>query len=308
MYENFVSVLLTIGSPTLAAYSLALTAYNQRWLHQRFAGYMHPRAQDAVVILNSLQQSALIMTDIDDVFTGLLTLPQNAPWWAMLVNRLDYAQTWSLSAVTTMIWVAIAYVFTLIEAFTETQTFTSINATGQGVGSLWFWLLPIVLLWLRVSPKCDANKLRNAVRDANGVAYVQTQGGPQLVDSTVPLLQHAISISPYVGDTLRHDEYYTAPIYNYSRFLSWSHSVENVLEVFRNTPPGPLPAQQPFILQPPIRGRWDCDMWPRFLVASAAAIFLQWGTTGAAIVALWFSPTIGMRSSLSVDPNTNCTP
>jgi hypothetical protein len=52
-------MLLTVGSPTLAAYSLALTVLNGFWIARRFSFVGYPNARNAVKILSSLQQSSL---------------------------------------------------------------------------------------------------------------------------------------------------------------------------------------------------------------------------------------------------------
>ena len=66
--DNLVAVLLTVGSPTLAAYSLAITVLNGRWIARRFSAYTYPNIKYAVQILSSLQQSPLKVT------TGSLSL------------------------------------------------------------------------------------------------------------------------------------------------------------------------------------------------------------------------------------------
>jgi hypothetical protein len=42
------------------------------------------------------------------------------------------------------------------------------------------------------------------------------------------------------------------------------------------------------------RSHWGPDVWSRLLNASLAALMLQWGTAGAAIIIAWFTPTIGL--------------
>ena len=71
----------------------------------------------------------------------LIMLPQNDLWWTELVVWLDYMHIWFISAATSITWVIIAYVFTIISYFS--QNVQSLNANGEGVGSLgtlWLWL------------------------------------------------------------------------------------------------------------------------------------------------------------------------
>ena len=169
--DNFVSVLLTIGSPTLAAYLLALTILNGWWIAQCFAVYDYPNTRSATQILSSLQQSPLKVTTEGSLLTSLVVLPKNDRWWNKLVVELNYMQTWSLSVVASIAWVIIAYAFTLIDSFMGPDPTATIQSTGQGIGSLWLWLLTISLCWLRISPKYDSVQLCQAIDCANKLEH-----------------------------------------------------------------------------------------------------------------------------------------
>jgi hypothetical protein len=325
--DNLVSALLTVGSPTLAAYSLALTVLNGRWIARRFAGCSYPNTRNAVKILSSLQQSPLRVTTAGSLLASLIVLPENDEWWSELVTWLNYTHSWSISAATSIAWVVMAYVFTLIDSFTSDPT-VAINSSGQGVGSLWLWLLPIIIGWLQLSPKCDSARLRQAIERANKIAYVVIPSGEHVLASSVST-ERAISLSFSSYGPVRVDEECTAPIFNYSRFLSWTHSVEEVREMFcaasdraqQHRPVDPcvgweITEKRSFGLSTrnrngtldqvnaycdavgeadTIRGHPAAlDIWSRFFTASLIALSLQWGTTGAAIVIVWFTPTPGM--------------
>lgn len=51
-----------------------------------------------------------------------------------------------------------------------------------------------------------------------------------------------------------------------------------------------LPVGEPFLQR---RSPWGPDVFSRIIIASAIALALQWGTTGAAIIVVWFTPTTG---------------
>ncbi|KAG6831352.1 hypothetical protein H0H87_005497 [Tephrocybe sp. NHM501043] len=256
-------MLLTVGSPTLAAYSLTLTVLNGRWIARRFSSYTFPNTREAVRILSSLQQSPLQINTRHSLLASLIVLPSNDEWWRELVEWLDYTHSWSISAVTSIAWVIIAYIFTVIDSFIGDIT-VSINANGQGVGSLWIWLLPIVIGWLQISPKCSTTRLYQAMKRANNIAYVATPFGTQVLASSSSgeyassssgehansssgehansssgqyasssSGQHAISLRQGVEDPLYDDENCTIPIYNYARFLPWVQAVEDVSDAFR---------------------------------------------------------------------------
>ena len=65
--------MLAVGSPTLAAYSLVLTALNNRWMTQKFASYKYPNIRHAVRVLASLQQAPLKITT-DGLLESLVVL------------------------------------------------------------------------------------------------------------------------------------------------------------------------------------------------------------------------------------------
>ena len=330
--DNLESMLLTLGSPTLAAYSLALTVLNGRWIAQLFSTYKYPNVKSAVRILSSLQQSALrVNTDVDDVLlSSLIMLPQNDQWWEELVVWLEYPHTWSISAATSIAWVIIAYVFTIIDYFSQDSRSLYTNGPGVGsMGSLWLWLLPIVIGWLQLSPKCDSTRLDQAVDRANSNAYVANPSptSPPIKAESISK-KHAISTSKRSeldDDEARLDEYSTPPIYNYARFLPWVQTVVVVSDAFgiicerdhhhdpvvpgtgwqdRNSDGGDaITALQvknyslprPGSLYHRRRNKWglDSSALSRMFIASALALTLQWGTTGAAVIIIWFTPTVG---------------
>ncbi|KAJ7139089.1 hypothetical protein C8R44DRAFT_301108 [Mycena epipterygia] len=326
--DNLVSVLLTVGSPTLAAYSLALTVLNGRWISKRFAHLSYPNVRNAVKILSSLQQSSFHVVTSESLLASLIVLPENDEWWVELVVWLNYVHTWSISAVASIIWVVIAYIFTVVDSFTSVVTYSTLNANGQAVGSIFLWLLPIVIGWLQISPKCDYERVYHAMKRANAIAHVATTDGEPTLASNLSN-QRAISLQKGTGD-IHQDERCTAPIYNYARFLPWTLAVEDVYYAFReaseksdrhqavsgatwekgdrhmNIRPenrrGSL-AQVAAYVKPTIkpatfyaskRSRWGPGIISRFLLASLLALSLTWGSVGAAILVAFFTPTKGL--------------
>ncbi|KAG6865358.1 hypothetical protein C0991_003210 [Blastosporella zonata] len=297
--QNLLSVLLTLGSPTLAAFSLAVTVLNGRWIARRFRRIQSPNTRNAVKALSSLQQAPLIVTKDAYLLTSLLVLPENETWWNELVVGLDYTYTWTISAVASVVWVVIAYVFTVIDSLQGDIT-EAISAHGQGIGSLWLWLLPIVTGWLQLSPKCDSQRLHEAMKQANAQAYTVLEGSEPVLVLDVRGAEHAFSLATYEYDAVRCDELCTATIYNYTRFLPWAQSVEIVartLEAVSLYSSDSITEEKMLVAEyrpkeAPI-GRWAPGVWSRFFVASSIALSLQWGTTGAAIMINYYTPTVG---------------
>ncbi|RPD79643.1 hypothetical protein L226DRAFT_567720 [Lentinus tigrinus ALCF2SS1-7] len=75
--SNLSSVLLTIGSPTLAAYSLALTALNRRWVTRRFRTFSYLNAQHAAATLGDLQGVPVRIAYEDGQLPSLVVLHQH---------------------------------------------------------------------------------------------------------------------------------------------------------------------------------------------------------------------------------------
>jgi hypothetical protein len=107
--DDLMSLLLTVGSPTLAAYSLVFTVLNGKWISRRLTGIRYPNVHTIWRVLSSFQQSALLVDHSDGLLASLIVLPENDNWWKELAHDLDYAQTWSPSMIAQIIWVFIAY-------------------------------------------------------------------------------------------------------------------------------------------------------------------------------------------------------
>jgi len=168
--DNLESVLLTIGLP---AYSLTLIVLNGHWIAGRFAWSTYPNIWCAICIFNSLQQAPLRVVKDDALLASIVVLPQNDERWIELDDWLNDTHFWSISVVTSTAWVVIAYIFTVVDTLTKDLR-SSIQANGQAVGSLWLWLLPIIIGWLMMLLKCNSVRLSKMIESANRIAYVAT--------------------------------------------------------------------------------------------------------------------------------------
>ncbi|KAI0033218.1 hypothetical protein K488DRAFT_78028 [Vararia minispora EC-137] len=323
--DDVVSVFLTVGSPALAAYSLILTILNGKWVSRRLSGIRYPNVHYIWRVLNSLQQSSLNIDDSEGMLASLVILPENDEWWEEMAHGLDYTQTWSPSTISQIAWVFIAYLFTVIVSFLDTPDSVTANSNGQGVGSGFLWLLPIVIGWLQLSPKCDSARVGEAFFRADGKAFRATDDPTRPALASESTGHRALSLSSYKDSEARHDEEASAPIYNYARVLPWIANVERVFSVLHtaaeraacNEPVSPDARWKPadrhkcvaddnrrgtleqvllYACRPraPQTGRIDPDFVSRFMIATAMAFFLQWATVGGAIIAVWFTPAIGL--------------
>ncbi|KAF7324974.1 hypothetical protein MKEN_00539800 [Mycena kentingensis (nom. inval.)] len=327
--NNLTAMILAVGSPTLAAYSLALTVLNGHYVAERFSHlHYYPNIGRAVKILSSLQQAPIRVITEQSLLASLVVLHENDEWWVELERLLNYVHTWSISAVASIMWVIIAYIFTVIDSLTSQVTYTYLNSNGQAAGSILLWLLPIVVGWLQLSPKCDSDRVRDALERANKMAYVATPDVEPIYASNISA-RRAIGLRPGSGQIHR-DEQHSAPIYNYARFLPWSVAVETVYVAFREASQRsashrPVNGDEQWVIGdkvvkvrpenrkgtisqvaayvrpievlevfPPHRSRWGNGVLSRFLLASGLALMLTWGTVGAAILVAFFTPTKGL--------------
>ncbi|KAG2357250.1 hypothetical protein BDR07DRAFT_1473546 [Suillus spraguei] len=305
--DNLMSAILIVGSPVLAGYSMILTILNANWI-------------SPVRILISLQQSPLRISNEDSLLSSLVVLPDNDEWWPTIADCLDYTHTWSIASVTTIAWVVVAYLLTVASSLSDVPS--NINSNGQGTGSVWLWLIPIVIGWLQLSPKCDYTRVRKAMDNADAMAVVATNESDEVMKASELTETRAISIDTDMENPSSPDEMLTPPIYNYARAISWSRSAEDILNTFqiasknakshRTVKTGATwrnANKKGFIessnrkgnasevdayCRLPGRSPWATGIFNRMFVASLLPLALQWATTGAAVLVVYFTPTVGL--------------
>ncbi|KAG1719920.1 uncharacterized protein EDB91DRAFT_376648 [Suillus paluster] len=319
--DNLMSAILTVGSPVLAGYSMILTVLNARWISRQFEDVSFPNAGNAVRILISLQQSPLRITNQDSLLSSLVVLPENDDWWPTIAEFLDYTHTWSIASATSIAWVIIAYLLTVASSLSDVNA--NMYSNGQGIGSVWLWLIPIVIGWLQLSPKCDYARVTKAIDNADAMAFVATDYG--IVKASDLSEMRAVSIDSSIAKPSSTDETLTPPVYNYARAISWSRSAEDVLNAFRvasNHVRAHRPVRMgdmwrnasrrnviescnrsgnPFEVDAycklpryTARSPWASGMFSRMFVASLLPLALQWATTGAAVLVVYCTPTVGL--------------
>ncbi|KAF9233589.1 hypothetical protein BU15DRAFT_53665, partial [Melanogaster broomeanus] len=322
--DNFMSALLAVGSPTLAGYSLILSLLDARWLNGLFRRTDYPSRslRDTVVrVFTSLQQVPLRVYPGDAAFfESLVVLPENDKWWSTFDDLLHCNYSWSISSATSIIWVIVAYLITVSDSLSNVED--HINSNGQGTGSVWLWLLPIVIGWLVLAPKCDYARINHAYNRAN--EYIRVTGSPR--NSMKP--NPGLIVEPKDDDLSSPDEARTPPVFYYSRALSWSHAAYitwlfydaawsqaqathpvNTTSEWKIVDNGDVhddnrqgsPDQVVAYCQPNRsldKIRWAPGIFLRMILASLVTLAMQWGTTGAAVLTVWFTPTteLGCRS------------
>ncbi|KAG1748358.1 uncharacterized protein EDB91DRAFT_876367 [Suillus paluster] len=324
-FDDLMSAVLTVGSPALAGYSLLITVLNSRWINRRFTPSVnYPNSHLAVSILSSLQQVPLRL-HFHAHFPSLVILPENDSWWRNFSELVDYTHTWSIASATSIAWVVVAYILTV--ANSPTDSYVNLQADGDATGTLWLWLISIVVGWLQLSPKCNFDRLRAAYDRAD--RYARTGTPDTHIGMSPPSAPRALTITATEGDVMSPDELLTPPVFNYTRSLQWASTAETVFLVFKvasekaqsripvrfeaewiesnnikhihptNRRGSPQEIAM-YCAQPDgaRRSHWAPGVFTRMAVASCASLALQWGTVGGAVTVAYFTPTtrIGCRS------------
>ncbi|KAG1898257.1 uncharacterized protein F5891DRAFT_1238998, partial [Suillus fuscotomentosus] len=298
--DNLMSAVLTVGSPTLAGYSLFLTLLNSRWIAYQFDSLnYHPNSHFVLSILSGLQQVPLRLHPDHERLPSLILLENN--WWKCLAEFVDYTHMWSIASATSIAWVIIAYILTVANSPSNEADFQS---NGEATGSLWLWLIPIVVGWLQLSPKYDFNRLQAAYDHADR-HNMHTGTADVRVGALSASSQRALAITAKEDDVMSPDELLTPSVFNYSRLLRWASTVETIFmdaeaseKAYSHLPVCGMPVYcaEPNGVQI-VCSHWAPGVFTRMFFASCASLGLQWGTVGAALVVAWFTPTtkIGCR-------------
>ncbi|OJA11442.1 hypothetical protein AZE42_04578 [Rhizopogon vesiculosus] len=316
--DNLMSAVLTVGSPALAGYSLFITILNSRWINRRFTQSVdYPNSRFASSILASLQQVPLRLQFDRAHFPSLVVLPENDIWWKYFPELVDYTHTWSIATAASVTWVIVASILTVADS--PWNSYVSYQAGGEGTGMMWLWLLPIVIGWLQLSPKCDFDRLQSAYERADRY----TRGAASYSHLGIPptSTRRALTITAQEEDVMSPDELLTPPVFNYSRSLQWASTANTIFLVFKvasektqnripvqigsdwvesDTPKDIHPSNRrgspqeitEYCAQPvdAQRSHWAPGVFTRMAVASCVSLALQCGTIGAAFVVAWFDP------------------
>ncbi|KAG2123569.1 hypothetical protein DEU56DRAFT_924051, partial [Suillus clintonianus] len=320
--DNLMSAVLTVGSPVLAGYSLFITLLNSRWINRRFSQAVdYPNSCFAVSILSSLQQVPLRLHLDRAHFPSLIVLPENDTWWKYFSELVDYTHTWSIASATSITWVVVAFILTL--ANSPWNDYTNTQADGDATISMWLWLIPIVVGWLQLSPRCDFDRLQSAYDRAD--QYARTGIADTHTGIPPASTRRALAITAMDEDVMSPDELLTPPVFNYSRSLRWAYTAQMIFLMYKaasekaqaripvrfgsgwvesNTIKTIHPSNRygtpqeitAYCAQPDgaKHSHWAPGVFTRIFAASCVALALQWGTVGGAVILAYFTPTTGI--------------
>ena len=154
---------MSLGSPALAAYSLVLTSLNARSVYYRVKASRSHYKKSVKEALVSIQQTSLELTKDDRL---LEFIQDNHRWREEIGERLSRRGIWSLATATSVAWVVIAFLLTLVDSFVSLDEPVDNTAEGHAVGTVWLWLLCLVVGWMWV-PIFDSGEITTALDFAN---------------------------------------------------------------------------------------------------------------------------------------------
>ena len=171
-----------------------ITSFNARMVYKRAGRIEHEEKADVAKALVALQQTAIELTTDPRL---LESIPVDSRWRQEILERLNKRNAWSLATGFSVAWVVIAFAFTLVDSFVSLSDPASGGSEGLAVGTLWLWLLCLVIGWLWV-PIFSSSEVNAALRRAN-VKAVRTTA-KKLKQQTTKMIKHgALKVADRFG-------------------------------------------------------------------------------------------------------------
>ncbi|KAG8820238.1 hypothetical protein FRC17_010212 [Serendipita sp. 399] len=241
-WHDLMSLFLTVGSPPLAMYSLALTIFNSRYARRQLDG-LFLRYQDP--------QRQLILDDLKLRVFQSLRVSQQEPfelgnlgpydlrwdntekaelelrWWKTLHETLSSkARSFTASLATQAAWAFVAFSFTWVDALGSEKIGTNVTAYGLAISLCWSWVMVLVLGWFFAGVSLSRRPMTEAITRTN-LTHPDTL--PRLAPYERRRGRAYVALSRRIaGDAER-----PGPLYNYARAFVWAHMVEQAIETIR---------------------------------------------------------------------------
>ncbi|KAF8465302.1 hypothetical protein BDZ91DRAFT_795030 [Kalaharituber pfeilii] len=304
-WGNLMSGIITVGSPALATFSLVLTFLNARWIHKRCAETVdllpkrtfHDREKQKIVksifksmkkVLSVAQQEPYervqdirISNDLD----GDLLWDEH--WWKMLAAAVQKTKRgYTASFVHQLLWVNIAFAFSMVDAFGSENIGNNATAFGLAIALVWQWETPIVMGWVLVGTQAVDNGVRTAIAEINDPNRNAINGLlPRATGFFEPYQLHRIR-----GD-IQGDRRRTGPISNYARHFVWIYRADFMVEFYRRVVD---PSLSQISIYMENESKWKRVSFVHIVYATGLALLLQWSTAGASVFLNYLTPTQGL--------------
>ncbi|EFQ30377.1 hypothetical protein CGRA01v4_09913 [Colletotrichum graminicola] len=258
---NLIGVCIGLGSPLLMTFSLMMTILNKRWIRKRFKelaascegdGFdkMKTRIKSARVIADESGQAPTRLLQTDGWLARLVVLDTNTTWWSEAANSLKSTRRGTtLSLIAQLVVAVIAWVFTVTGSLKQKVGDTE-EALVLSSGSLWIWLVPVIIGWVLVGTQNKKGTIQEAIRRANGrisvenketgIEVVDDVEHPALADPTTRFVNAPSSPTRTNQPEMRLRMFSVAgcqrqqgPVYNYARSITWLNFADRLYMAFR---------------------------------------------------------------------------
>ncbi|GJC87475.1 hypothetical protein ColLi_10313 [Colletotrichum liriopes] len=259
---DIMSVCVGLGSPVLMAFSLMMTILNKRWIRRRFkylAGscegdgfnQMRVRLKSARIIAEESRQAPTRLSQRHGWLARLVMLDANTSWWREAASSLRSTRRGATLSLYAQLSVAvIAWVLTAIGSL-KTKVGDTEEALVLSAGSLWIWLVPVIIGWVLVGTQNKEDTIRTALGNANnrigveneetGIEVISDRKSATLADPdtrcvNVPVPTRAnrngrprmnLGIFDVVGFQRQQ-----GPVFNYARSVSWLNFADRLYMAF----------------------------------------------------------------------------
>ncbi|KAG8817490.1 hypothetical protein FRC17_011208 [Serendipita sp. 399] len=233
IWHDLMCLFLTIGSPQLAMYSLALTLLNSRYVKKQLDSLRTLNGDEGQLEL--LKKSVLQTFRFSQQEPFGLTIPMGAVtsdfvtlthWWHSACKSLEKSARWfTASLATQSAWAMAAFAFTWVDAFGPRNLGLNVTAFGLAIALCWSWVAVIVLGWFFAGVSSSKIPMTEAIQQANEKHLAASL---RLTTYTPPRNGNTALSRRISGDAER-----SGPLYNYARVFVWSHLAYYTIDTIR---------------------------------------------------------------------------
>ncbi|KAG8851165.1 hypothetical protein FRB91_008359, partial [Serendipita sp. 411] len=239
IWHNLMCLFLTVGSPPLAMYSLALTLLNSRYAKQLLDELPVPKDPEENLQFTEFKASVFQTLKVSQqepfgVAARTATSSEDfaivRSWWRSVHHSLKKSARWfTASLATQAAWAIIAFAFTWVDAFGSSKIGTKVTAYGLAIALCWSWVTVIVLGWFFAGVSLSHSPITDAIEQAD---HAHEDAFPRITthrrERNDQDRSHFAISRPIAGDVE-----HAGPVYNYARLFVWSHMVYHIVEIIR---------------------------------------------------------------------------
>ncbi|KAF4920765.1 Cocaine esterase [Colletotrichum viniferum] len=245
--SDIMSVCLGLGSPMLMTVSLMVTILNKTWIRKAFRKLrnqdgvesgtgMLAKANGAVVIAEAAQQVPTRLVQTERALIAQMFLSDHNGWWKQAGDKLKTTRRGvTLSLVAQLSVAIIAWILTAVGSL-KTKVGDTEEALVLSSGSLWIWLVPVILGWILVGTQNKAGTMQSALRGASGYRpEIEVADGlraapnarnPRNGSTSSPTRLWIFNVAGFQKQE--------GPAFNYARTLTWINFANNLLVAYED--------------------------------------------------------------------------